>query len=559
MRLATYFSLYVGTLFAGTSVLGSGTSSEWIAESGVYVLGLISLGVVVVPLARVFDRKNFGPTAYLLIPAFGFALAVVGSVLELRAGLAEVEFAPRDHSSKFLSLLLALAERPKQFGLLLLCAGGLILMASFGRKLGRERLEGWIPGGCTVVLSLCVLRAEVLTTECLRGYALMPSEAVVLPVEAARNAWVVVLVTVLVVGTAMIFSWQRFSTIRPAWGLLALCVLLVIGEHQLRGSWVNGLYEKFVDATEAELPWSVRAETAWSLENATHSCEMPRHFRKLDSRGVQDCSAGFSIVARDRSSRVGQIIEQLKREKACLVQIRVRSFQREQPVFSGLSKLDEVIRFEASLPSAKHIMFIREDAIAKPRGAAGDDIVVLVGKRQVSLHYRDVRRHVVADKNGGIDRGGLENARQSLLELASDAAIVVHAGESTLQRLIDVFDALDGPEDLFWSSTANPVGELVPNVVGRPMSQIRRKIMRERDGIGACHKAELIRNSESSGAVLLRWSVAPNGRVSRVAVAQNTIDGEHLGRCLAALVKSWTFPAADKFSEISYPFIFETN
>ncbi len=92
-----------------------------------------------------------------------------------------------------------------------------------------------------------------------------------------------------------------------------------------------------------------------------------------------------------------------------------------------------------------------------------------------------------------------------------------------------------------------PAGEL-----GRQLEQ--DEVMK----VVMAHRSEIRKVCEphvpiGGGRVLVRFSIAPNGKI---AVAQADSSIAALGECVRAQVASWTFPLADAPTEVDLPFVF---
>lgn len=74
----------------------------------------------------------------------------------------------------------------------------------------------------------------------------------------------------------------------------------------------------------------------------------------------------------------------------------------------------------------------------------------------------------------------------------------------------------------------------------------------------ACYEQHSLPDPRS-GRVSVRWVIAPDGRVARAEVAQDTLGAPAIERCLLAEICTWTFPAPVRGSvTVTYPFIFDS-
>jgi hypothetical protein len=105
------------------------------------------------------------------------------------------------------------------------------------------------------------------------------------------------------------------------------------------------------------------------------------------------------------------------------------------------------------------------------------------------------------------------------------------------------FDAL--PEGTTLDPLAiglTPPTEAAPSEGSLPASAVRAVVTRGMDGLQRCYRTALMRRPDLEGRMTLRLSVAPNGRVSRVALSSAT-PLAWLDTCVEAQARNWRFPA----------------
>jgi hypothetical protein len=105
------------------------------------------------------------------------------------------------------------------------------------------------------------------------------------------------------------------------------------------------------------------------------------------------------------------------------------------------------------------------------------------------------------------------------------------------------FDAL--PEGTTLDPLAiglTPPPAAAPNEGSLPASAVRAVVTRGMDGLQRCYRTALMRRPDLEGRMTLRLSVAPNGRVSRVALNSAT-PLAWLDTCIEAQARNWRFPA----------------
>jgi hypothetical protein len=78
----------------------------------------------------------------------------------------------------------------------------------------------------------------------------------------------------------------------------------------------------------------------------------------------------------------------------------------------------------------------------------------------------------------------------------------------------------------------------------RSTAALMAVVHRYAGGIKYCYDRCLETNPEVRGRMVLLITVAPNGTVSKVAVASETVKNEALSGCVLGQVKAWKFPAS---------------
>jgi TonB family protein len=78
----------------------------------------------------------------------------------------------------------------------------------------------------------------------------------------------------------------------------------------------------------------------------------------------------------------------------------------------------------------------------------------------------------------------------------------------------------------------------------RSTAALMAVVHRYAGGIKYCYDRCLETNPEARGRMVLLITVAPNGTVSKVQVASETIKNEALSGCVLGQVKAWKFPAS---------------
>jgi outer membrane biosynthesis protein TonB len=76
-------------------------------------------------------------------------------------------------------------------------------------------------------------------------------------------------------------------------------------------------------------------------------------------------------------------------------------------------------------------------------------------------------------------------------------------------------------------------------------------------GIKACYEKELKRNPSLAGRIVVRFVIAPTGRVSSVEIEENALN-PGVASCIRTIVRGWSLPfKPDEEVPVSYPFLFQ--
>ncbi len=121
--------------------------------------------------------------------------------------------------------------------------------------------------------------------------------------------------------------------------------------------------------------------------------------------------------------------------------------------------------------------------------------------------------------------------------------------------LADLFDEMAAQE-----AASAPMPEIEGSGAAEPQ--------RDRDAIAAviqqnvnqvryCYERQLAQDPELAGSLRVRFTIAAEGSVSAVEIAE----GLHaeVDTCVKARVESWSFPAAEGVTVVTYPFVFTTG
>lgn len=87
---------------------------------------------------------------------------------------------------------------------------------------------------------------------------------------------------------------------------------------------------------------------------------------------------------------------------------------------------------------------------------------------------------------------------------------------------------------------------------------IREVVRAHIQEIRHCYNEGLARNPDMAGSVTVAFEIASSGAVTSSAIKASTLGDAKVETCVAAAVKSWTFPQPSGGSvQVDYPIAFE--
>ncbi len=97
----------------------------------------------------------------------------------------------------------------------------------------------------------------------------------------------------------------------------------------------------------------------------------------------------------------------------------------------------------------------------------------------------------------------------------------------------------------------------MPEVEGAlSVDAIRRLARRHQGHLRRCYERGLQLNPELWGRLLVRFMIAPTGRVQTVEIRENTV-GNAVASCFVARIRRWRFPPPEGggMVVVTYPFV----
>jgi hypothetical protein len=82
-------------------------------------------------------------------------------------------------------------------------------------------------------------------------------------------------------------------------------------------------------------------------------------------------------------------------------------------------------------------------------------------------------------------------------------------------------------------------------------------VVSNKSSILGCVAEQKKRDPSSSGRIVMRWSIQPNGRTSSISCQSDEFKGSPVASCIGGLIKGWTFPKHRVQGDpINFPFTF---
>lgn len=107
------------------------------------------------------------------------------------------------------------------------------------------------------------------------------------------------------------------------------------------------------------------------------------------------------------------------------------------------------------------------------------------------------------------------------------------------------------------SGSGGGTGSGGTGTVGRSNQSLLAVVRRYAPGIQFCYENELKRNAGLRGKLVVSLTVAASGRVTEVAVAQNTLGSDAVVTCAVEQMHGWVFPAIEAgTTTFKAPFVF---
>jgi hypothetical protein len=143
-----------------------------------------------------------------------------------------------------------------------------------------------------------------------------------------------------------------------------------------------------------------------------------------------------------------------------------------------------------------------------------------------------------------------------------DAVVLVAIGYGATKPIEGAPAAIDAPPGTAFriEHALPPTG--TPVILGSLDPEIIRRIVRSHSAqIKYCYEKELTRTPGLHGKIVMKWVIRGDGTVRQSATATTTLDNANVENCLAAKIKTWTFPSpkGGGIVVVNYPFVFKQS
>jgi outer membrane biosynthesis protein TonB len=173
-----------------------------------------------------------------------------------------------------------------------------------------------------------------------------------------------------------------------------------------------------------------------------------------------------------------------------------------------------------------------DDVLSSGTGPA-DVAAALAGATRVGV--------ATADNLGTLTRGGGTGTTAGIGDLGTTGAGNVGLAAKR-EVVVAKVDTMGGPEVESSSVDRQAVARFVQSRLA---------------GIKACYEKELKRNPSLSGRIVVRFVIAPTGRVSSVEIEENALN-PGVASCIRTIVRGWSLPfKPEEEVPVSYPFLFQ--
>ncbi|MEO1481890.1 MAG: hypothetical protein AAFU77_07270 [Myxococcota bacterium] len=440
MRLAVNLAILVGTLLIAVAVsgrLGPEALSTY-ADGGFAMHVLLVLALAQVPLAARLARQNAAPVAYFAVPAALMVVAIAAAFHGWDEFQPVASSARADEQLPMLAAAVCLVETPKFFALILIGATALMFPTSTRGEsvplLGEVVAFNAFATACGLDVTHGALMAFGFgpETEMLDRLA---SAAFLFSIFNWLTAlWLFSLAAVYV------FVWRSYPGARSAVLLSGAILVSSFAEGHYRRSRVSHELESLTVVNLGLPISSVKQVGSQSTSGEVFDgSKVARAYR-----GADDC-APPTVIERPATVSVLELVIELSALRACDVRVRT-GVRVPGPRHEGFPYLEDFLRAADARPFQRSVRFYRPK---ETDVAGGSDIVVRTQPGSVRLSRRGRVLAVVPDVAGAVDRSALKRALDDAAARRAGSTFFVTANPGTLQRLVDVLDALEG-RSVYW-------------------------------------------------------------------------------------------------------------
>jgi TonB family protein len=91
----------------------------------------------------------------------------------------------------------------------------------------------------------------------------------------------------------------------------------------------------------------------------------------------------------------------------------------------------------------------------------------------------------------------------------------------------------------------------------RDQAAVEAQANKARSVISGCYTIGLAVDPELAGSLVVRFTIATDGKVKDVTVSESDIDNDDVEGCVVAVVRTWKFASGQSAVTLEYPFTFE--
>lgn len=104
------------------------------------------------------------------------------------------------------------------------------------------------------------------------------------------------------------------------------------------------------------------------------------------------------------------------------------------------------------------------------------------------------------------------------------------------------------------SDSPPPADHARASTRGLAAEDVRRAVFEHLGAFNRCFDQATAPGNTRKGGLLVAFTIAPEGHVTRASIAESNLNAPHVTDCVLAVFRSIRFPSADKPTNASFPF-----